>query len=56
MPKIASNFPGLSLPAIQALHYAGYTSLAQLTKVTEAELLALHSSGLKGMVIRFSSA
>jgi hypothetical protein len=49
--KIASNFPGLSQPAIRALHNAGYTTLAQLTKVTEAELLTLHGFGPKGILI-----
>ena len=40
---------GLSKPALRALHGAGYTSLWQLTKATEAQLLALHGLGPNGM-------
>ena len=37
--------PNLSAPARRALAGAGYTSLAQLTAVTEQELLRLHGMG-----------
>jgi DNA-directed RNA polymerase alpha subunit len=44
------DFPvGLSQPALRALHTAGYTRLAQLTKITEAELLKLHGMGPKAI-------
>jgi hypothetical protein len=36
-------------PARQALEVIGITSLAQLTKVTEAELLKLHGVGPKAV-------
>jgi hypothetical protein len=41
--------PGLSQPALRALFHAGYTRLAQLTKVTEKEIAALHGMGPKGI-------
>lgn len=37
--------PKTSAPAQRALHSAGITSLKQLTKITEAELLQLHGMG-----------
>jgi DNA-directed RNA polymerase alpha subunit len=40
---------GLSQPALRALARAGYTSLAQLAKVDDAELLKLHGFGPKGI-------
>lgn len=40
-----SDFPKLSQPAHRALAGAGYSRLEQLTKVTEAEILALHGVG-----------
>jgi DNA uptake protein ComE-like DNA-binding protein len=45
-------FPkGVSQPAIRALASAGYTSLAQLEKASEAELASLHGMGPKAMGI-----
>jgi hypothetical protein len=41
--------PGLSQPALRALARAGYTSLAQLAKLDDAELLKLHGFGPKGI-------
>jgi len=43
--------PGMGKPAIRALETAGYTRLAQLTQVTEAELLQLHGMGPKAIGI-----
>ena len=40
-----NNFPKLGAPAERALAQAGYTKLAQLTKITEAELNRLHGMG-----------
>lgn len=46
----ATGFPPkLSAPALRALDTAGYTHLAQLTAVTEKELLQLHGMGPKGI-------
>jgi DNA-directed RNA polymerase alpha subunit len=45
-----SDFPrGLSQPALRALASAGITRLEQVTRRTEAELLALHGMGPKGI-------
>jgi len=41
--------PGVAQPALRALFGAGYTRLAQLTKVTEADLMALHGMGPKAL-------
>ena len=46
-----SNFPKISAPATRALEAAGYTTLKQLTKVTEAELAQLHGMGPKALGI-----
>lgn len=47
-----SDFPqGIGNPARNALEYAGYTKLRQLTKVTEAELARLHGMGPKALGI-----
>jgi uncharacterized protein YdhG (YjbR/CyaY superfamily) len=46
-----SNFPKIGSPATRALEAAGYTSLMQLTKVTEAELAQLHGMGPKALGI-----
>jgi len=43
---LPESFPA---PARRALENAGYTSLDQLTTVTEAELLRLHGFGPKGL-------
>ena len=46
------NFPpGIGKPATRALIAAGYTSLDQLTKISEAELLQLHGMGPKALGI-----
>ena len=48
----ASAFPrGMSGPSLRALHGAGITSLAQLTKWSEADLGKLHGMGPKGLRI-----
>jgi len=40
------DFPaGLAKPALRALANAGFTSLEQIAKVSEAELLKLHGMG-----------
>jgi ERCC4-type nuclease len=45
-----AGFPaGVAAPAIRALHDAGFTSLDQLTRVTEAELMGLHGMGPKAL-------
>lgn len=46
-----SNFPKIGGPATRALEAAGYTTLKQLTKVTEAELAQLHGMGPKALGI-----
>lgn len=47
---LASDLPaGLGAPARRALAAAGYTSLAQLSAVAEADLLALHGMGPKAL-------
>jgi len=44
-----TDFPaGLSQPALRALDSAGYTTLKQLSRITEKELLKLHGMGPKG--------
>ena len=40
---------GIAKPALRALNAAGYSNLEQLTKVSEAELLALHGVGPKAV-------
>lgn len=43
-------FPkGIGKPATRALEAAGYSSLEQLTKVSEKELLKLHGMGPKAL-------
>lgn len=49
-PK-TSDFPKIGAPATRALEAAGYTTLKQLTKVTEAELAQLHGMGPKALGI-----
>jgi hypothetical protein len=47
---MASDLPeGLARPAQRALAAAGYNRLEQLTKVTEADLAALHGMGPKAI-------
>jgi len=46
------GFPrSIGAPATRALHGAGFTKLKQLTKATEAELMALHGFGSKALGI-----
>jgi len=48
--QLEHDFPaGLAQPALRALHAAGYTHLAQLSKIKEAELLKLHGMGPKAI-------
>jgi predicted flap endonuclease-1-like 5' DNA nuclease len=50
--QVSSDLPrSIGKPATRGLHGAGYTQLAQLTTVTEAELLALHGVGPKAIRI-----
>lgn len=42
-----SDFPFIGAPARAALFEAGYTHLAQLTALSETQLLALHGVGQK---------
>lgn len=49
-PK-TSDFPKIGAPATRALEAAGYTTLKQLTKVSEAELAQLHGMGPKALGI-----
>lgn len=46
-----SNFPKIGAPAVRALESAGYTTLKQLTRVTEAEIAQLHGMGPKALGI-----
>ena len=44
--SIKDRFPkGVARPALRALYAAGLTTLDQLTKISESELLALHGMG-----------
>lgn len=48
----SEGFPrGIGAPATRALQGAGYTALTQLTRATEAELMALHGLGPKALRI-----
>jgi len=48
--SIKDNFPaGVAKPALRALHAAGLTTLDYLTRVSEAELAALHGMGPKAI-------
>lgn len=44
-------FKGLSKPAIRALNSINVTSLADITKYSEQDLLSLHGFGPKGIRI-----
>jgi uncharacterized protein YdhG (YjbR/CyaY superfamily) len=44
-----TDFPTLSAPARRALSAAGYTRLAQLAQVSEADLAQLHGMGAKAI-------
>lgn len=47
--KYAEEFPFIGAPAFRALDNAGIVKLADLTKYTERELLALHGFGPKAL-------
>jgi hypothetical protein len=46
-----SDLPNIGAPARRALEGAGYTQLAQLNNVREADLLKLHGFGPKALGI-----
>jgi uncharacterized protein YdhG (YjbR/CyaY superfamily) len=46
-----SNFPKIGSPATRALEAAGYTTLKQLTTITESDIAQLHGMGLKALGI-----
>ncbi|MCC7361241.1 MAG: hypothetical protein IT317_17275 [Anaerolineales bacterium] len=48
-PKALSDLPQLAAPARRALAAAGYTRLAQLARLSEADLLALHGLGANAL-------
>jgi hypothetical protein len=41
--------PGMSRPALRALHAAGFNDLRQLARAREADIAALHGMGPKAM-------
>jgi uncharacterized protein YdhG (YjbR/CyaY superfamily) len=47
--KQESDFPNIGSPATRALAMEGYTTLKQLTKLSEAELAQLHGVGPKAV-------
>ena len=49
--KSESDLPKIGAPATRALEAAGYTTLKQLTRVTEAEIAQLHGMGPKALGI-----
>ena len=49
MKQNMHDLPKTSAPAQRALESAGITTLEQLTKVTEEELLQLHGMGQKSI-------
>lgn len=49
--KTTEGFPKVGAPALRALTGAGYQQLAQLSQVSEAELLKLHGMGPKAIGI-----
>jgi hypothetical protein len=52
LPSQESDFPpGISQPALRALHGAGFYRLEQLAEVSEKELLKLHGMGPKALGI-----
>lgn len=46
-----SDLPKIGAPATRALETAGYTTIKQLTRVTEAEIAQLHGMGPKALEI-----
>lgn len=51
MSKPQSDLPNIGAPATRALTQAGYTTLKQLTKLSEAELLQMHGVGPRAIRI-----
>lgn len=51
MSKQESDLPNIGAPATRALTQAGYTTLKQLTKLNEAELLQMHGVGPRAIRI-----
>lgn len=49
--KQESDFPNIGAPATRALEIEGYTTLKQLTKISETELSQLHGVGPKAIRI-----
>ncbi len=49
--KQESDFPNIGVPATRALEAEGYTTLKQLTKISETELAQLHGVGPKAVRI-----
>ena len=49
--KQESDFPNIGAPATRALEFEGYTTLKQLTKLSEVELAQLHGVGPKAIRI-----
>src|SRR5690349_11291394 len=49
LKKQEADFPNIGAPATRALAGEGYTTLKQLTKVSEAELAQLHGVGPKAL-------
>jgi predicted Fe-Mo cluster-binding NifX family protein len=47
----ATDLPKLAAPARRALTGAGYTRLADLTKVKESEVMRLHGMGPNAMAV-----
>lgn len=47
--KYSDEFPNIGAPAFRALDAIGITTLAQLTRHSEAELLALHGFGPRAL-------
>mgnify|MGYP003403926362 CR=1 len=44
-PAAASDLPKLAAPTMRALHGAGLTSLAKLSRASEMQIMALHGIG-----------
>lgn len=49
--KFGTEFPKLGAPALRALERIGVSSLSDLTKFTEKDLLALHGFGPRALGI-----
>ncbi|WKZ43521.1 MAG: DUF1801 domain-containing protein [Anaerolineales bacterium] len=49
--NLTSDLPNIGAPATRALEHQGYTTLKQLTKLSEAQLLQMHGVGPKAIRI-----